>query len=141
MLILNGLSDKPAEGLVPLAKSWLSPPKIEVAAGAYASEGYDPAQKAFVVSRRTTAAPAPGAALEATFRASADSPLVNPALVVRNWGEAEPRVAIDGRAAAEGRDVRVGRVSRLEGEDLVVWLRLESAASVKISISPATGPK
>lgn len=141
MLMLNGLSDKPAEGLVPLAKSWLSPPKIEVAPGAFAAEGYDPVQKAFVVSRRTAATPAPGAALEAMVRASADSPLVNPALVVRNWGEAEPRITIDGRPAPAGKDVRVGRVPRLEGEDLVIWLRLESSSPVRIAVRPADDQK
>ena len=76
-----------------------------------------------------------------TLRAGADSPVVNPALYIRNWGGAEPRVEIDGRAAPPGRDVRVGRVFRLEGDDLVVWLRLESSAPVRIRINPATGSK
>ncbi len=138
MLMLNGLSDKPAEGLVPLAKSWLQAPPMEIAAGAFRAEGFDPAQKAFVVTR---SGPADAAALDVTLRAGADSPVVNPAFYVRNWGRAEPRIEIDGRAVAAGRDVRVGRVFRLEGDDLVVWLRLESTAPVRITIFPATGSK
>jgi len=138
MLMLNGLSDKPAEGLVPLAKSWLSAPRMTVAPGAFRAEGFDPAQKAFVAARSGPAVPA---ALDITLRAGADAPVVNPALYVRGWGGAEPRIEIDGRAVRPGRDVRVGHVSRLEGDDLVVWLRLESAAPVRITITPATGSK
>jgi hypothetical protein len=137
MLMLNGLSDKPAAGLVPLAKSWLSAPKMIVSPGAFRAEGFDPAQKAFVAARSGPAGPA---ALDVTLRAGADSPVVNPALVVRNWGGAEPRIEIDGRAAARGKDVRVGQVSRLEGDDLVIWLRLESTSPVRIVVRPADGP-
>ena len=140
MLMLNGLSDKPADGLVPLAKSWLQAPKMDVAPGPFRAEGYDPAQKAFLAARRPEA-PAGPAALDVTLRASTDSPLVNPALVVRDWGEAEPRIAIDGRAVPPGRDVRVGHVARLEGDDLVIWLRLESTSPVRIVVRPADGLK
>jgi hypothetical protein len=111
---------------------------MTVASGAFRAEGFDPAQKAFVAARPGPAAPA---ALDVTLRAGADSPVVNPALYVRNWGVAEPRIEIDGRPASVGRDVRVGRVPKLEGDDLVVWLRLESAAPVRITIRPANGSK
>jgi hypothetical protein len=138
MLMLNGLSDKPAKGLVPLAKSWLSAPKMTIAPGPFRAEGYDPAQKAYVADRSGPAAPA---ALVITLRASADTPVVNPALYVRNWGLAEPRIEIDGRAALPSRDIRFGRVARLEGDDLVVWLRLETTSPVRIAVRPADEPK
>jgi hypothetical protein len=124
--------------LVPLAKSWLSAPKMTVAPGAFQAEGFDPAQKAFVAARSGPAGPA---ALDVTLRAGVDSPVVNPALYIRNWGGAEPRIEINGRIAAHSKDVRIGRVSRLEGEDLVIWLRLESTAPVRIVVRPGESSK
>ena len=51
------------------------------------------------------------------------------------------RIEINGRDAPPGRDVRVGRVFRLEGDDLVIWLRLETTSPVRIAVRPAGGPK
>ena len=49
-LLLEGMSDQPAEELLPLAKSWLQP-----AVGQSLTEGlhveYDPAQRAYVLTR------------------------------------------------------------------------------------------
>jgi hypothetical protein len=134
MLMLNGLTDKTGAGLVPLAKAWLSPPPIEVASAGFRSEGFDPTQKAFVVSRHGAV---DGQPLGITLRASAESPIVNPAFLIRDWGGAGAEIHIDGTRVAIGKDVRVGQVHRLEGDDLVVWVRKESAAPVRISIAPA----
>jgi hypothetical protein len=136
MLMLNGLSDKAAAGLVPLAKSWLSPPKMDVAGDAFRGEGYDPTQRTFVAARTGAAA----AALSVTLRATKDSPLVNPALLIRNWGASAPRIEIDGRPAPLGRDVRAGHIHGLESDDLVLWLRLESSSPVRITVAPSDGP-
>ena len=138
MLMLNGLSERPAEGLVPLAKSWLSPPRMDVAGDAFLNEGYDPAERAFVAARRAGTAAAP---LALTLRAGGDAPLFNPAIRVKGWGAAEPRIEIDGRPAPAGRDVRIGRVRGLERDDLVLWIRLESTVPVRIVVAPADEPK
>ena len=137
MLMLNGLSDRPAEQLVPLAKSWLSPPKMDVAGDAFRAEGYDPAERAFVAARRGSGT----APLSVTLRASGDSPLFNPVLLVKGWGAADPRIEIDGRPAPASRDVRAGHIRGLERDDLVIWIRLESASPVRITVAPAAEPK
>jgi len=133
MLMLNGLTDRAGTALVPLAKGWLAPPEIEVEGPGFRGEGFDPAQKAFVVSREGAAG---DAMLRMTLHGSPESPVVNPALVVRNWGDALASVEIDGRRAVPGKDLRVGRVQRLDGEDLVVWTRREAVSPVRIIVRP-----
>jgi len=134
MLMLNGLTDKPAEALVPLAKSWLSPSRMDVDGEGFRGEGFDPAERAFVLAR--TGAAGPGR-IAVTLRASAESPAVNPVLRVRRWDQALPRVEIGGRPAAAGKDVRAGLIPGLEGDDLVLWIRGEWTSPVRISIAPA----
>ena len=78
---MEGMSDKPAEELLPLAKSWLQP-----AVGEPLTEGlnveYDPAQRAYVLTR----AGGQVKQLQVKLAASPQSPVVNPAFVVANWG-------------------------------------------------------
>jgi len=133
-LLMDGLTTKSAAELVPLAKSWLSPPKVEVKGEAFQSEGYDPTQRAFVVTRMNAGR---SEAVELTLQASESSPVLNPAIVVKNWGDEAVQLKIDGRAVNWDKDFRRGYVQRLDGTDLVVWIRQESVASVRIAITPA----
>ena len=137
MLMLNGLTEKPAEALVPLAKSWLSPPKMDVEGAAFRGEGFDPTDRAFVIARDGQAGPA---AVTAVLRASEDSPAVNPVLRIRRWNSTVPRVEIKGRPAVAGRDVRAGLIPGLESDDLVLWIRGEWTSPVRITIQPTPGP-
>ena len=136
MLMLNGLTDRPAEALLPLARSWLSPPKMEVEADGYSGKGFDPAERAFAVARTKPAGPA---RVTVTLRAAKDTPAVNPVLWVRRWDMPLPSVEIDGRPSPLGKDVRAGLVPGLEGDDLVLWIRGEWTSAVRISISPSRG--
>jgi hypothetical protein len=134
MLMLNGLTDKSGAELLPLARSWLSPPAMEIAAAGFRSEGFDATERAFVVSRAGAVASQP---VQITLRASGESPLVNPALVIRNWGLSPARVEIDGQSVPAGKDLRLGSVHRLEGDDLVVWIRKDATAPLRITVAPA----
>jgi hypothetical protein len=137
MLMLNGLTDKTAEALVPLARSWLSPPKMDVEGEGYVGEGFDATERAFVIARRGQDGPA---RVTVVLQASKDSPAVNPVLRVRHWDSAVPRIEIGGRPVVDGKDVRAGLIPGLEGDDLVLWVRGEWTSPVRISISPPEGP-
>ena len=137
MLMLNGLTDKTAEALVPLASSWLSPPKLDVEVEAFRSEGFDPTDRTFVIARRGQSGPVP---VTAFLRASKESPAVNPVLRLRHWDAPLPRVEIGGRPAPLGKDIRAGLVPGLEGDDLVLWIRGEWTSPIRISISPPELP-
>jgi hypothetical protein len=122
-LLMDGLTVKPAAELAPLAKSWLSPAAIE-AEGLH-SEGYHADERAYLLQCEGKAQNA-----EITLRATAESPVVNPALIVRNWNGGA-RVLVNGKPGG-----RIGQVFRLEGADLVVWIELESTGPVRIRIEP-----
>jgi hypothetical protein len=69
-----------------------------------------------------------------TLAGSASSPILDPAFEIRGWGESIPRVEIDGKTVQRGKDLRIGRRYRLEGTDLILWLKLEKESPAKITI-------
>ncbi len=132
-VMLNGMTDKPAGELAPIAKSWLSPAELKLPGltGRYfTNEGYDQTQRAYVLSC-SKAAP-----LKIELDASEDSPIVNPAFVVKGWGTSKVCLTIDGKEIKPGKDFRFGHTNSLQDADLIVWLRKESTRPVRIQISP-----
>jgi hypothetical protein len=132
-LLLNGLTAQPAALLVPLAKSWISPPAITVASGDASGAEYDPAQRAFVVHRGANAK-AGGVTLKLT--ASDVSPLVNPAFVIENWS-GPTKVTVSGEGLKPGTPVRMGYVHHLEGDTLVLFVELNSSRETQIKVEAA----
>ncbi|HXW92619.1 MAG TPA: LamG domain-containing protein [Terriglobales bacterium] len=131
-LLLHGLTRKSAKELIPLAKSWLSPPSLEISGTGFQNQGYDPSQRAFVIVRQTAARPSP---LRLSLPASPESPLSNPAFVIRNWGDQEPTLLIDGEPITRGSVFRYGFVPTLDASDLVIWLKMESASPTRMELS------
>jgi len=128
---IMGLTDQPIEKLAPIARAWLQSPTLTVTGGPFKSEGYSKAQRAFIISRASGSG-----TLEFEIDASEESPVVNPAFVVENWGESGARLEIDGREIDRGRIFRFGHYRRLEGTDLIVWVKTEIMEPVSIAISP-----
>lgn len=129
-LLMEGLSDKPAAELLPLAKSWLNAPKAEPGEGVQAD--YDPAQRAWVLTRESGKV----TALKVKLTASKDSPAVNPAFVVPNWGSDTPAaITVNGKQPAASMDVRQGVVRRANGVNaLVVWMELTATEPAEVVI-------
>jgi hypothetical protein len=48
-------------------------------------------------------------------------------------------VEIDGRLVPAGKDLRLGVLHRLEGDDLIVWIRKDATVPLRITVAPA-GP-
>lgn len=116
-LLLNGLTDKKADQLVPLTQSWLSAPELRLkhsSKTAFEYHGYDPTERAYQLTRTEQ-----GVKLEFELLGTKDSPLVNPALVIENWGGR-------GVAVEQEEDCRIGKRSSDDGVDLIVWFRKES---------------
>ncbi len=133
-ILLHGLTTKSAADLVPLAKSWLSPPSAELSGSGFQSQGYDPTQRAFVIARESGSS---ALQVRILLKASPESPLLHPAFVIKNWGDAEPKLSIDGKPVARGGNFRYGFVPHLEGSDLIVWLAMESAKPTNFEIAVA----
>ena len=122
-ILLHGLTTQSAAHLVPLAKSWLSAPAMEISGTGFQGQGYDQTQRAFVIVRQDgSVIPR----LQVSLPASSDSPLMHPAFVIKNWGDAEPKLLVNGKPVARGSVFRYGFVPTLDGSDLVVWLQIQS---------------
>jgi len=128
---LYGMTNKPAVSLVSLAKSWIDPPELKVAGDGITSEGYDYNQRAYVLSSKRI-----GAEVDLEVIASEKSPVVNPAFVIKDWGEDDVSLKIKGTEIKRGKNFRFGHRHSLEGTDLLIWLKTESMKPIKILLSP-----
>jgi hypothetical protein len=130
-----GLTDQPIESLAPIARAWLQAPEPEVKSGDFSSGGYSRDERGFVLANNS---PGKTQALELDIPATEESPIVNPAFVIKNWGESDVELSIDGSKVERGSDFRVGHYHTLEGSNLIVWLKMESMKPTKMMFAPAS---
>lgn len=128
---LYGMTDQPVKELAALARSWNFPAELVLAGEGYASEGYDKNQRGYVLKRQPAVKTG---RLEFTLNGSEHSPVLNPAFVVKDWGEANVKLTLDGRAIPRGKDCRSGHRQTLAGTDMVVWLKARSQTTVRIRL-------
>jgi len=136
-IMLTGLTDREAIDLLPLSRSWNRPAELELAGKAFQSHGYDPTQRAYVLTCNT---PGKSSALDISLAATSTSPVVNPAFVVQDWGDADVLLKIDGKEIKRGKSFRFGHNRRLSGSDLIVWIELESTKSIRLLLQPVPPP-
>lgn len=127
---LYGMTDQRPESLVLVTKAWFNPAKMTPVSGAIRG-GYVPQRRAYELDLAAEDAASP---VEVRLEASPESPLHNPAVVLRNWGERGVVVSVNGNTVSPGKDLRVGHLSRLEGSDLVVWLQLTETETAAVSL-------
>jgi hypothetical protein len=84
--------------------------------------------------RKAADATNPRQKLDLTLEASDQSPAVNPAFVVKDWGDSPANVEIGGKKLSSD-NLRTGLVSRLDGTDLVIWVRTQSTKPMRLMIS------
>lgn len=133
---LYGMTDKPPQELAVLARSWNDPAGLRIAGRGFTSSGYDKNQRAYVLA---VEGPSPASQLELTLDGNVRSPVVNPAFVIKNWGEADVKLSLDGKEVARGKSFRLGRVATLTGTDVVVWLQHEARQPVTIQFEQKPG--
>jgi len=127
---LIGMTTEPIESLLPLARSWNNPPKVKSIAGGYEEIGYDAYQRAYVFRKRDgTKQP-----LNFELIASEQSPVVNLPIVIQNWGLSPASVEVNGQKRAEGEGFTQGHPPGLNSQDLILWIPLETASTVKVRI-------
>jgi hypothetical protein len=117
---------------VPLARSWLSPPQLQLQGQGYRSEGYDPRQRAYVLDVEKQDS---SGTLRMVLKATGDSPLFNAAILIRNWGDVTARMAIDGKPVAWGKAFRAELIHRLNSTELVIWIENQSTSPVQVTIA------
>lgn len=114
-------------------RSWSKPAELDVAGEGVVSEGYDQTQKAYVLR---CPAGRPSGGISFTLKASADSPVINPALVVKGWGDANAKLTLNGKAIPRGKEFRYNHRRPLEGTDLIVWLQADSTVPIETALAP-----
>jgi hypothetical protein len=127
-MAMYGLTDKPITDLVPLARMWRNPPKIENTEGCR-SEGYTMEERAYHLSAEKDA-------LSFSVKADDSSPLVNPCFVVKNWsGDQKASLRINAKSVSSGKKFRQGLVRDTRGKPmLVTWVEMHTTKPVTIEI-------
>jgi len=125
--------DKTAGQLAPLARSWAQAPTMVVRSQGYSGEGYSLAERAYHMTREHTDNARP---LRLSLNASDGSPVVNPAFVIRNWGQDRVSLDVNGESIEPGKNFRQGIVRDSDGvRKLVIWLKLESEEPIEVTVS------
>ncbi len=135
-VMLCGLVDGNAGDLVPLAKSWGQAPtlKLNPATAENLSYGYDVTERAYRMRLEPGVRPV---SIDFEIQASTQSPLLNPAFILCDWGQQNAAVILNGAELREGKEFRFGHRKRIEGTDLVLWIRRSSTTPIHMSIRPA----
>jgi Concanavalin A-like lectin/glucanases superfamily len=130
-LLLEGMSDRPAKELLPLALSWLQPAPITSLTEGLAVTNR-PSERAYILTRANAGVKN----LRISLAGSAESPIVNPVAIVENWGQDRTAtITLDGRKPDKAIDIRQGLVTRANGvKALVVWIEHTRTAPLEIGI-------
>jgi hypothetical protein len=99
----------------------------------FESLGYDKNQRAYVLNCRSPDRPGKW---ELTLAGSEPSPVLNPAFVIKGWGDANPKLTLQGTEIPRGKDLRYGHRRTLEGTDLILWIKTESHVPLTLILSP-----
>lgn len=131
-IMLNGLTEKPADQLAPLAKSWTKPASLNIVnTNDFLSNGYNQNERAYEITRIGFNSKR----LDISLEASSGSPVVNPCLVINNWGDSKPKIRMNGKEVIAGNELRMGNRMSINGNDLIIWLKAESTTTLKISLT------
>jgi len=131
-IAMHGLTEKHPTELATLARSWLRAPKLFNRSRGFTNKGYDQAQRAYVFECHNTKEKR----IRFELPASEEQPLVNPAFVVKNWGNDDIKLEVNRQPLERGKALRYGHVRTPTGADLVIWLELEETKHTDIRISP-----
>jgi hypothetical protein len=128
---LLGMTDGPISALLPLARSWNAPPALAGLRGT-ADARYDRYARSYRMAVATHNMPW----VHFTVRASAASPLHNLPLEIDGWDAQAVEVRIDGRPLPT-EAVRFGRVPGLDGNTVLLFLRLAASHPVVVQVRRA----
>lgn len=127
-VMLEGMTDLPAPELRPLAKSWLTAPKVSKLEGASGGD-YDQAQRAYVFELDEKSK-----TLDFSIQASEKRPVQNLCFVVKNWDSDETAsLQINGQIQSA---IRQGNTIDTDGtKTLVIYVELETEEDLSFAIT------
>ncbi len=131
-VMMHGLTDVAPEKIVPLAQSWLYPAELILDGDGFKSRGYMQEERAYVLERIPEAK---ADKIICKLMAQPEHPIINPAFIVKNWGDQPVKLSINTKNIPWGKSFRYGHRHTLESSDLIVWFKLNTTAPVTIIIS------
>jgi len=126
---LYGMTDWTVPQVVAFGRAWALPAELVLTDPDIRSEGYDRSQRCYQIVN-TGGQPKP---FEVRLMAEASTPVIHPVLRVQGWNGGTPRVLVNGKECPEA---RVGLDRRLEGDNLIVFLPIESRSALTVRIVP-----
>jgi len=115
-----------------MAKSWLNAPEMTINTVGYTGGRYDRSEKAYIIEKIDLEN---AKYLEVSIMATTESPLINPAIIIKNWGMDLPRVKINNSPLSKGKKLRMGIRSTAQSNDLIIWCELGSDERIKINFN------
>jgi hypothetical protein len=127
---LYGMGDRNMEDLVELARSWAESPKMAIKSEGFSGGGFRMDQRAYLIEKTGG-----NNRLEISIDASDASPVVTPAFVISNWGTKKVSIELNGKSLELDKDYFIGYDTRLEGTNLIIWLKSTNKKPVNIEIN------
>jgi len=121
---MNGLN---MHDLIRFGRSWAYPPELAITGNGTISKGYDKTQRCYQLENNNSN----GGTVGLTLKGSKDSPVINPAIIVKNWNSNGAKILVNGK---ETKNCKVGINHQLDGDDLVVYISLNEEVPVIITI-------
>jgi len=126
---LYGMNDMNMHDLISFGRSWAYAPELSLTGAGFISKGYDKSQRCYQIENTNRKA----LQTEITIHGSKDSPVINPAIFVKNWNSNLAKILVNGK---ENSNTKVGINHQLDGDDMVVYISLKAEAPVRITILP-----
>ncbi|NPV82433.1 MAG: LamG domain-containing protein [Candidatus Aminicenantes bacterium] len=126
---LYGMNGMELKDLVRFGRSWAFPAELTVKEGNLKSAGYEKSERCYKIEN-LSATPVP---VSFILAGSKKSPVINPAIYIKNWKSTSAKVIVDGQ---ENRDCRIDTKKTLEGIDLIIFLPIEKESKTEVRVIP-----
>ena len=124
---LYGMNGMSLNDLIRFGRSWAYAPELTISGNGTISKGYDKTQRCYQLENNNSKA----GTVVLTLKGSKDSPVINPAIVVKNWNSNGAKIMVNGK---ESKSSKVSINHQLDGDDLVLYISLNEEVPVTITI-------
>ena len=122
-IMLCGMTKGDIQDIIRLNRSWSNPAKISVTGAKLAK--YRPDEKAYYIFEVKEM-------VNVELNGGPNSPIVNPAFVIKNWGSSEIEVTVNGTKKEIDKNLRIGYKNTLQSQDIIIWMKNDSDDNLKI---------
>jgi hypothetical protein len=132
VISLTGMTNQPIMDLVSLARSWNQPPELKMHTKGFEYAGYNKEEKAFILSKNDDF---DGKIISFDLLATPESPLVNPAFVIKDCLGDKVNVLVNGVQLEDNQSFRYDYNVTFDGINLICWLKLKAESKVRLTFT------